>query len=323
MRVYVGDRARGAPRVHVVERASGPEAEEIAALLGDLRRLSGGAGLDAEARASREAEFMDRKRGVLSRIEDAEAASLTRPLPDWSPIFTVPWGDGGPGSLDLADCVLRDCFAEAPSRALAVRFRDEVVARLPRDGFELTGSEISAWYHATLERDPPPPALTVTRPPVSPDGPVEAANASALVAACEEAWAAIQGRHPDVPDAVIVLGTGVERGRLVKLGHWWGGRWLADGNVRGEVLLAGEALHLPAAEVFEVLLHEAAHGLNAARGIRDASRGGRYHNQRFRMTAAALGLRVEQMRPYGWAKTTLTLAATEDYAAEIASLGRA
>ena len=151
----------------------------------------------------------------------------------------------------------------------------------------------------------------------------EAANASAVVAACEAAWTAIQARHPDVPDAVIVLGTGVERGRLVKLGHWWGGRWLADGNVRGEVLLAGEALHLPAAEVFEVLLHEAAHGLNAARGIKDASRGGRYHNQRFRMTAVALGLKVEQVRPYGWAKTTLTTTAAEDYAAEIASLGQA
>ena len=44
----------------------------------------------------------------------------------------------------------------------------------------------------------------------------------------------------------------VERGRLVKLGHWWGGRWLADGNIRGEVLLAGEALHLPAAESFGI-----------------------------------------------------------------------
>jgi hypothetical protein len=158
---------------------------------------------------------------------------------------------------------------------------------------------------------------------VEPRPSVEAANASALVAACEAAWTAIQARHPDVPDAVIVLGTGVERGRLVKLGHWWGGRWLADGSVRGEVLLAGEALHLPAAEVFEVLLHEAAHGLNAARGIKDTSRGGRYHNQRFRMTAVVLGLQVDQMRPYGWAKTTLTTTAAEDYAAEIAALGQA
>ena len=118
--------------------------------------------------------------------------------------------------------------------------------------------------------------------------------ASELVAACEEAWAAIQRRHPEVPDAVIVLGSGVERGRLVKLGHWWGGRWIADGAVRGEVLLAGEALHLAPEAVFEVLLHEAAHGLNAARRIQDSSRGGRYHNVRFKATAEDLGLVVEQ-----------------------------
>ena len=135
------------------------------------------------------------------------------------------------------------------------------------------------------------------------------ALASELVGACEAAWQAIQRHHPDVPDVVIVLGTGVERGRLVKLGHWWGGRWIADGNVRGEVLLAGEALHLPPEAVLEVLLHEAAHGVNAARGVKDASRGGRYHNVRFKTTAEELGLVVEQMRPYGWARTSIGSAA--------------
>jgi hypothetical protein len=323
MRVYVDDRSNSEPRVSVIERSSDIEPEEVAALLGELRCLNDDPGLNPETRARRETDFIDRKRSVLARIEDNEGPAVRTPLTDWSPLFSVPWGDTGPGSLDLADCILCDLFAEPPSRALAMRFRDEVVARLPRDGFELTGPEVTAWYHNALELSTPTPAQAVGAAPLPPEAPLEAANASVLVAACEEAWAAIQARHPDVPDAVIVLGTGVERGRLVKLGHWWGGRWLADGNIRGEVLLAGEALHLPAAEVFEVLLHEAAHGLNAARGIRDTSRGGRYHNQRFRMTAAALGLRVEQMRPYGWARTTLTLAAAEDYAAQIASVGQA
>src|SRR5438445_536455 len=83
------------------------------------------------------------------------------------------------------------------------------------------------------------------------------ATGSALVEACERAWSDIRVHHPDLPEVVVVLGSGIERGRLVKLGHWWGGRWLADGEVRGEVLLAGEALHLTPAQVFEVLLHEA------------------------------------------------------------------
>lgn len=149
------------------------------------------------------------------------------------------------------------------------------------------------------------------------------AAASDLLAACEVAWRTIQNRHPDVPDVVLVLGTGVERGRLVKLGHWWGGRWMADGEVRGEVLLAGEALHLQPAQVFEVLLHEAAHGLNAARGIKDASRGGRYHNTRFKAAAKELGLIVSQMPPYGWAQTALGASATATYEANIARIGDA
>ncbi|MGE0728518.1 MAG: hypothetical protein AB7O92_07920 [Acidimicrobiia bacterium] len=145
-------------------------------------------------------------------------------------------------------------------------------------------------------------------------------NASTVVAAAELGWRAIQQHHPDLPDVVIVLGTGVERGRLVKLGHWWGARWEAAGEHRGEVLLAGEALHLPVEDVFEVLLHEAAHGLNAARGVKDTSRGGRYHNARFKATAAEVGLAVEQLPPYGWAKTSLSPAALERYAAEIETL---
>lgn len=149
------------------------------------------------------------------------------------------------------------------------------------------------------------------------------ALASDLVVACEEAWRSIQSLHPELPPVVMLLGTGVERGRLVKLGHWWGGRWLADGDVRGEVLLAGEALHLKPEDVFEVLLHEAAHGINAARGVKDTSRGGRYHNARFKKTAIEVGLDVEQADPYGFAKTSVRPDTAERYATEIARLAGA
>jgi len=153
--------------------------------------------------------------------------------------------------------------------------------------------------------------------------PDRSAAASELVAACEHAWRSIQRHHPGLPDVVVVLGTGVERGRLVKLGHWWGGRWIADGQVRGEVLLAGEALHLQPTDVFEVLLHEAGHGLNAARGIKDASRGGRYHNAHFKATAEELGLVVASMAPYGWARTSVGAEASSRYDGQIKQLGDA
>lgn len=145
--------------------------------------------------------------------------------------------------------------------------------------------------------------------------------ASDLVAACEAGWAAIQTLHPQVPDTVIVLGTGVERGRLVKLGHWWGGQWRVGAEARGEVLLAGEALHLPPEAVFEVLLHEAAHGLAAARNIRDTSRGGRYHNANYKAVAAEVGLRPRRLDPYGFARTELTPVTAETYADVIAGIG--
>ncbi len=193
-------------------------------------------------------------------------------------------------------------------------------SRLGRRAKDPTRSRVASWLGFALFLGMSDPSRA--RAQAVPDSQGEPAG-SGVVLACEQAWQAIQGSHPDVPDVVVVLGTGVERGRLVKLGHWWGGRWIADGQVRGEVLLAGEALHLQPSQVFEVLLHEAAHGLNAARGVKDSSRGGRYHNARFKTTAETVGLVVQAMPPYGWAKTSLGPAASERYEREIVQLGDA
>lgn len=161
-----------------------------------------------------------------------------------------------------------------------------------------------------------PTASPPTDLPTPPPDPV----ASALVAACESAWADIRAHHPELPHAIIVLGTGVQGGKLVKLGHWWQSQWVADGAARGEVLLAGEALHLPPDQVMEILLHEAAHGINCARGVKDTSRGGRYHNQHYKDTGVEVGLRVEKMNPHGWARTTLRPQTVERYAGSIAEI---
>src|SRR3546814_5076206 len=85
----------------------------------------------------------------------------------------------------------------------------------------------------------------------------------------------------------------------------------------------GVALHLRPAQVFEVLLHEGAHGLNAARGIKDTSRGGRYHNQRFAAAAREVLLTVRAMPPYGLASTSLSPEGEERYAGAISALGDA
>jgi len=342
MRTWVGDRIDdGTTAVFAFDRLPPPprpSLEEVGDMLGELRRLVEDPGRDPRW----DQEVLTRKQELIERIEASEApVPVAVPLhPPWAD-RRFDWGDDSPAATALAHALLADAVGDPPPDPVAQRFAAEVIASLPREHFRLDAADVHEWLLAAglvVEAelvahrgglDPDRPALRVVAPDESAAGEpmagdaTDAATASALVAACEQAWADIQRHHPDVPHAVVVLGSGVERGRLVKLGHWWGGRWLADGEVRGEVLLAGEALHLPAEQVFEVLLHEAAHGLNATRGIKDASRGGRYHNQRFRATAELVGLDVAAMPPYGWARTTLTTDTVEKYQDAIDRLGDA
>lgn len=82
-----------------------------------------------------------------------------------------------------------------------------------------------------------------------------------LAAELAVAWGDIQRHHPDLPD------------------------------LAAPESLIGESSSACGTELsFERLLHEAAHGLAAARGIRDTSRAGRYHNRRFLGIADELGL---------------------------------
>jgi hypothetical protein len=53
------------------------------------------------------------------------------------------------------------------------------------------------------------------------------------------------------------------------------------------------------------LLHEAAHGVAAAKGLKDTSRGGRYHNRVFKTLAEELGLEVKEQESRGLAATSV------------------
>ncbi|MDP9388484.1 MAG: hypothetical protein M3Q48_11390, partial [Actinomycetota bacterium] len=336
MRVYVGELdGDGRPRVWVAHEGEKVDLAELVDVMGQLRALADpviGPELDR-------AEVLARKQALIERIEAMEALPAPRQLvhrgthsPDG-----FAWGDLGAGSADLAQSILCAETGMDVAPEVYLRFRDDVIAGLShRTQFHLPASVVHQWMVANRElvergllEEPPRSAVVAGGRQASAateaaDGEATdpaGATASAVVKACEAAWADIRRHHPSLPDAVMILGSGVERGRLVKLGHWWGGRWLADGQVRGEVLLAGEALHLPADQVFEVLLHEAAHGLNAAAGISDTSRGGRYHNQRFADSARAVLLKVTATPPYGLAGTSLTPEARERYGPTIERLG--
>lgn len=147
---------------------------------------------------------------------------------------------------------------------------------------------------------------------------------SEVLAATEHAWNAIRARHADLPPAVMTLGTGVQGAKLAKWGHWWASQWKLDnGATVGEVFIAGEGLGSNGAEVFETILHEAAHALGFVREISNTSRGGRYHNRRYRELGELVGLDVTQDKTYGWAITTLRAATSARYADSIADLDRA
>jgi hypothetical protein len=148
--------------------------------------------------------------------------------------------------------------------------------------------------------------------------------ASAVVAAMEHAWTAIRARHPDVPEVIVVLGAGSEARRgLFKLGHFAAARWHVNGQRRAEVLVSGEGLRRGARDVLGTLLHEAAHGLGDARGIKDTSRQGRYHNLKYARLAGEVGLDVAHDPATGWSQTTVPDQLAAAYAEVLADLAAA
>jgi hypothetical protein len=127
-----------------------------------------------------------------------------------------------------------------------------------------------------------------------------------------------------VPEVVVIVASGAgANGGIEKWGHFAPHRWEHRDQERHEVMIGGEGLTRGAAGVLETVLHEAAHGLAAARGVGDTSRQGRYHNKRYKAIAAELGLKVEAMAPYGWAQTELSQEATRRYGRQLRELERA
>lgn len=117
-----------------------------------------------------------------------------------------------------------------------------------------------------------------------------------LAAELAAAWADIQRHHHELPD------------------------------LAAPESLIGESSSACGAELsFERLLHEAVHGIAAARGIRDTSRAGRYHNRRFLAVAEELGLHhSEEPHPSsGFSLVVLAPATRRRYRPTIERLQRA
>jgi hypothetical protein len=159
---------------------------------------------------------------------------------------------------------------------------------------------------------------------MSPTRPAGSNAASVLVAALEYAWTQIRGRHPQVPEVVMAVASGsVGRRGELKLGHFADRRWRVATAERPELFVGGEGLAAGAVEVLGTLLHEAAHGLAAARRVQDTSRQGRYHNRRYAALAGELGLTVQRAGSRGWTATAVPAETEATYAAVVEDLARA
>src|SRR5690348_13975807 len=174
-------------------------------------------------------------------------------------------------------------------------------ARHANGGLAMTGS-------LTRNRQTQPSTATVTGP---------------LVAAIEHTWAAIQHSHPEVPHVVLTLGNGSHRPGQLTYGHFHDAKWAVGADRLPELFIGGEGLRRGARDLLGTLLHEATHGVAAARGIKDTSRQGRYHNARFRDLAAELGITVTKDPKIGWSPTTVPDLTAADYADQVADLEEA
>lgn len=143
-------------------------------------------------------------------------------------------------------------------------------------------------------------------------------RASAVLAELERTWDVIRRHHRELPRIVVVLAQGGH-----KFGHFSSGAWVdkASTSELPEVLIATEALERGTEQMLTTMLHEAAHGLSWARGVRDCSQQQR-HNAHFRDAAAEVGLIATEAGWRGWATTELTDMARERYSEELRRLAK-
>lgn len=142
-----------------------------------------------------------------------------------------------------------------------------------------------------------------------------------LIEALTRIWSRIRVHHPEVPGVMLLAAPSLRRD-LSALGHFAPLRWRhkEKGGVHyHEVVVVAEHLDRNPADIVETLLHEAAHALNFARGIKDCT-ASQYHNQLFKAAAEELGLTVEQVPHYGFALTGLKPGTITRYEEDIKQL---
>lgn len=79
-----------------------------------------------------------------------------------------------------------------------------------------------------------------------------------------------------------------------------------NGDLRHELNIAAGTLDRPIEEIVATLLHEMVHLINLQNGVKDCSRGGTYHNRKFKAAAEACDLHIDHDPRIGWSVTSPT-----------------
>lgn len=80
----------------------------------------------------------------------------------------------------------------------------------------------------------------------------------------------------------------------------------ADGGKRHEMNIGAGTIDRPIECVVATVLHEMCHLYNIQNGVKDCSRGGVYHNKRFKLAAEARDLAISYDSKIGWSITEPT-----------------
>jgi hypothetical protein len=99
---------------------------------------------------------------------------------------------------------------------------------------------------------------------------------------------------------ITIQSQGTKKGVL---GWYARDRWEnGTGNI-SEINFVAE--HLKENDAYQTLIHEMVHHKNAIDGVKGCTRGGKYHNKKFKIAAEEAGLIVEKTEKYGYAFTKL------------------
>lgn len=79
-----------------------------------------------------------------------------------------------------------------------------------------------------------------------------------------------------------------------------------EGNKRYEINLGSETITRPIEQVVATLIHEYTHYYNHINGVKDCSRGGTYHNKKFKEEAEKHMIHIEYDSRIGFSPTTPT-----------------